>query len=126
MPWFIESYKEKARRIIAANSYLVLSTSDKKGNVWANTVTYAYDKDYNFYFLSAIDSKHAKNIAENPKIAIVIFDSTQPIGSDDEVQAAGESKSSREEQTWPGNRTLLQEDFPGSPMPAKNRYPPEN
>ncbi|MFI5412788.1 MAG: pyridoxamine 5'-phosphate oxidase family protein [Candidatus Micrarchaeales archaeon] len=80
------SYEEKARSIIDKIRYMVLATSDKMGNPWASPVFFAVDEKYNFYFLSAIDSRHGINIEKNPKVGIAIFDSTNPMGSSDGVQ----------------------------------------
>ncbi len=86
-----KSYDQKARFIIEHNNYAVVSTSDKSGAPWGAVVFYAPDQNYNFYFISAIDSLHAKNIKENPEVAMVIFDSRTPIGSYDEVQLTGKA-----------------------------------
>lgn len=87
MPWEpYRTYAEKARYIIEHNNYMIVATSDKKGKPWAAPVFFAFDKNYAFYFLSAVDSKHAENIAENPNAAVVIFDSSVPVGQSDGVQ----------------------------------------
>ena len=78
-----------AKAIIEGNRYMVLSTCNSSAKPWAATVFYAHDKDYNFYFISAIDTLHAKNALENPDVAFVIFDSHTPIGMYDAVQASG-------------------------------------
>jgi uncharacterized protein YhbP (UPF0306 family) len=84
-----ESNDEKARRIIADNIYLTLATCDLKNKPWAAPVYYAYDSDYNFYFVSAKDSLHATHIAENPAVGIAIYNSTIPAGECDGVQIDG-------------------------------------
>jgi uncharacterized protein YhbP (UPF0306 family) len=88
-----KSYEEKALYIINANNYAVIATSDKTAKPWGTVVFYAYDNAFNFYFISAIDSLHSANIAENPYVTMVIFDSMQPIGSYDEVQIYGKAST---------------------------------
>ena len=90
MPWKpYRTYSEKARHVIETNNYVTVATTDNEGNPWAAPVFFAYDKDYNLYFLSAVDSRHAENLAQNPNIAAVIFDSTSPVGQSDGVQLEG-------------------------------------
>ena len=84
-----KSYVEKARHIIDENNYMVIATSGEDSTPWAAPVFYAYDKRYNLYFISAIDSRHAKDIAENPRVAVSIFNSTQNIGLSDGMQIEG-------------------------------------
>ena len=80
---------EKARRIISANNYLTLATSDLNGKPWAAPLYYAYDKDFNFYFISASDSLHVKHIQENENVSVAIFDTHDPVGEGDGVQLEG-------------------------------------
>jgi len=84
-----ESNNEKARRIIADNIYLTLATCDLRNKPWAAPLYYAYDSDYNFYFVSAKDSLHATHIAENPAVGIAIYNSSIPAGQCDGVQIDG-------------------------------------
>lgn len=118
------SYEEKARKIIADNNYMTLATCTQKGEPWAAVVFYVYDKDYNFYFLSAIDSRHAKNIEKNPKVSAVMFDSSAPIGTSDEVQIEGNAEEVDED-----TKNIKEvvdiycaRLFPNSSVPAEERY----
>ena len=86
MPAKIHSHADKARLIIAENKYMVLATCDKTNKPWASPVFFAHDEKYNFYFLSSINSRHAKNITENPLISIAIFDSRQKMGQTEGIQ----------------------------------------
>ena len=79
-------HKEKAKAIIHENKYMVLATSDKESKPWASPVFFAHDERYNFYFLSSINSRHAKNILSNPNVGIAIFDSRQKMGQTEGLQ----------------------------------------
>ena len=79
-------HKEKAKAIINENKYMVLATSDKESKPWASPVFFAHDERYNFYFLSSINSRHAKNILSNPNVGIAIFDSRQKMGQTEGLQ----------------------------------------
>lgn len=80
---------EKAKQIIYSNNYLSLATSDKQGKPWIAPLYYAYDKDFNFYFISASESLHMKHIQENENVAATIFDSNASVGEGDGVQLEG-------------------------------------
>ena len=61
---YILDYLEKNRRMTIATS---------ENNVpWASTVMFAYDSDFNLYFISVPDSRKTKNIATNPKVSVAI------------------------------------------------------
>jgi uncharacterized protein YhbP (UPF0306 family) len=86
------SMTQKAKKIIVSNKYLTLATADAQGIPWAAPLFYAYDDEYNFYFLSAKDSLHAEHIEVNHRVALAIFDSTVPLGEGDGVQIEGHAE----------------------------------
>jgi nitroimidazol reductase NimA-like FMN-containing flavoprotein (pyridoxamine 5'-phosphate oxidase superfamily) len=67
-----------ARAIIDANLYLTLGTADPDGHPWTSPVCYASAGDREFYWVSAPDAQHSRNLAERPQVSMVIFDSTVP------------------------------------------------
>jgi uncharacterized protein YhbP (UPF0306 family) len=77
--------QDTARRIIDANRYLTLATADGTGRPWASPVYYTPDGAADFYWVSRPDSRHSRNIAERPEIAVVIYDSQVPIGDAEAV-----------------------------------------
>lgn len=119
-------YESKAREIIRNNKYMTLSTCDKNMNPWAAVVLFVHDDDYNFYFYSAIDSRHSKNITENPKVACVICDSSQPIGSTEEVRLEGIAHILAEEELQEVITLYNNRAFSGSYVPPNVRYRPED
>ena len=76
-----------ARRIVDANMYMTLATADADGRPWASPVWYAPEGDRRFLWVSRPDTRHSRNIAVRPEVAIVVFDSTVPIGSAEAVYA---------------------------------------
>lgn len=80
---------EKAHDIIGNNIYLTLSTSGEDGEPWAAPLYYCTDAEYNFYFISQLDSRHIQHILKNPHVAFAIFDSHVPEGTGNGVQASG-------------------------------------
>jgi hypothetical protein len=69
-----------ARRIIDANSYLTLATADAAGRPWATPVWFAHDRYSDYLWVSRPGTRHSANIAVRPETAIVVFDSTVPVG----------------------------------------------
>jgi uncharacterized protein YhbP (UPF0306 family) len=70
-----------ARTIIDANQYMTLATADAQGQPWASPVFYATADYAEFYWISAPETTHSKNLAQRPQVSIVIFDSTAPEGT---------------------------------------------
>ena len=78
-----ESPADAARRMIEANSYLTLATADAAGRPWATPVWFAHaetEDGYEFVWVSKPGARHSLNIAARPAVAIVVYDSTVPVG----------------------------------------------
>ena len=73
--------EEVARSIADSNLYLTLGTADGAGRPWAAPVYYAHSGYTEFFWVSAPDTTHSRNIAARPRIGIVVFDSGAPIGT---------------------------------------------
>jgi nitroimidazol reductase NimA-like FMN-containing flavoprotein (pyridoxamine 5'-phosphate oxidase superfamily) len=69
-----------ARSVIDANRYLTLATTDGDGRPWAAPVWYAHQGYSDFFWVSRPEARHSRNLASRPEVAIVIFDSTVPVG----------------------------------------------
>jgi nitroimidazol reductase NimA-like FMN-containing flavoprotein (pyridoxamine 5'-phosphate oxidase superfamily) len=69
-----------AREIVDANRYLTLATADGDGRPWATPVWYSHEGYTDFLWVSRPDARHSRNLATRPTLAIVIFDSTVPVG----------------------------------------------
>lgn len=80
-----------AEEIIKSNIYLTLATTDGSGIPWAAPLFYAIDDNYDFYFISQLDSLHSKHILKNPTVAFAIFDSHQQEGTGNGVQGSGKA-----------------------------------
>jgi general stress protein 26 len=68
-----------ARQIIDEISYMTLATVDGDGLPWAAPVWFAHSDYSEFVWISRRETRHSRNIAASPQIAIVIFDSRTPI-----------------------------------------------
>lgn len=63
----------------------VLSTVTPDGKPWGSAIYYVSDQDFNFYFVTRVETQKYKNIDNSPLAAITIADSD----SQTTVQATG-------------------------------------
>jgi nitroimidazol reductase NimA-like FMN-containing flavoprotein (pyridoxamine 5'-phosphate oxidase superfamily) len=86
------------QEIVAANRYMVLATADEQGVPWVTPVWFATEDHRRFYWISDPNTRHSRNIAARPEIAIAIFDSTLDPADTDAVfmRARAEQVSPRE------------------------------
>lgn len=75
-----ESPSETAHRLIEQNTYLTLATGDADGRPWASPVWFAARGLSEYYWVSRIVRRHSRNIEARPEVALVVFDSTAPVG----------------------------------------------
>ena len=73
-----EDLAAHARSLLDTNRYLTLGTVDTEGHPWTSPVYFAPGAEREFYWLSATDAQHSRNIAERPRVSVVVFDSTVP------------------------------------------------
>ena len=64
------------QEIVDVNRYMTLATADEDGTPWATPVWFATADCRAFYWVSKPGARHSRNIAAQPAIAIVIYDST--------------------------------------------------
>ena len=74
----MEDLDAHARSLIDANRYITLGTADGDGTPWVSPVYFATADYAAFYWMSAIDADHSRNIAIRPQVSMVIFDSQVP------------------------------------------------
>jgi uncharacterized protein YhbP (UPF0306 family) len=58
-------------RMLAAHHTLTLATSHD-GKPWSAAVFYASDAAFNLYFVSDVRTRHAREMAANPRVALAI------------------------------------------------------
>lgn len=78
-----------ARSVIDANRYMALGTADEAGHPWVSPVWFASEDYRNFHWVSSPHSKHSRNLAARPNVAIAIFDSSVPVGGAQAVYMKG-------------------------------------
>lgn len=80
-----DKFLQRAKKIISKILYITIATSTKEGTPWNSPVYSAFDEDYNFYWASDTNGQHSKNINENNKVFLVIYDSTASEGTGEGV-----------------------------------------
>lgn len=70
-----------ARALVADNVYLTLATTDADRVPWASPVWFAARGLEEFVWGSKPGARHSRNLTENPRVALVIFDSSRTPGA---------------------------------------------
>ena len=65
-----------ARDVIATNRYFVLGTAHPDGQPRVSPVYFNHHEHRSFYWVSSPDSQHSRNIAADPRVNAVVFDSS--------------------------------------------------
>lgn len=69
----MDDASRKARHLIEAAFHMTLATADASGKPWSSPVFFAYDEDFNLYWVSCADTIHSANIRMRPQVAITIL-----------------------------------------------------
>lgn len=102
--------------------YCALGTNDQKG-VWVNPVYFAYDSNYNFYFISQPQSRHMKNMLENPQVSLAIYSTAQHTQGDVAgIQLAGKARILSDE----ADVKKAYDTYYGRKYPAARKHPEKN
>ncbi len=73
--------EQLGRSIVDDSLYLVLGTADRTGLPWTSPVYFAHRGYAEFFWVSAPETAHSRNIAVRPTVSIVVFDSRSAIGT---------------------------------------------
>ena len=76
-----DRYQATAREIVKRILYITIATVSSKGKPWNSPVYSAFDNGGNFYWTSAPEAQHSRNIDANGDVFLVIYDSTVPEGT---------------------------------------------
>lgn len=77
---------EELTELLFSSRFMTLATADADGSPWASPVEFACDERLRFHWTSHLEARHSRNLRENPRAALSIYDSTQPAGLRAEVQ----------------------------------------
>lgn len=80
------------RALAAENTYLTLATAAADGTPWATPVWFAPRGLDLFVWASKPGARHSRNIAENPHVSLVIFDSSRAPGEGSALYVAARAE----------------------------------
>jgi uncharacterized protein YhbP (UPF0306 family) len=63
---------KRIKECLNSTNIAVLATRNNE-STWATPVYFCYDNKFNFYFLSAGETRHMKDIRDDPRVGIAIF-----------------------------------------------------
>jgi nitroimidazol reductase NimA-like FMN-containing flavoprotein (pyridoxamine 5'-phosphate oxidase superfamily) len=69
---------ELLQSIVDGNRFMALGTADASGAPWVSPVWYAPLSGREYVWVSRPGTRHSRNIAERPQVAIAIYDSHRP------------------------------------------------
>ena len=72
---------ELARRVIDETKYMALGTADETGRPSVSPVWFACVDYRHFHWVSTHDTRHSRNIAARPEVALAIYDPSVAIGA---------------------------------------------
>jgi nitroimidazol reductase NimA-like FMN-containing flavoprotein (pyridoxamine 5'-phosphate oxidase superfamily) len=67
-----------ARSIVDGNRFMALGTADAGGTPWVSPVWYVPLSYREYVWVSRPETRHSRNLAERPEVAIAIYDSHRP------------------------------------------------
>ena len=76
---------ERAREIVQQILYVTVASVSSEGKPWNSPVFSSFDDAGNFYWVSAPESQHSRNVEANGNAFLVIYDSTVPWGTGEGV-----------------------------------------
>ena len=80
---------QRATRTLMRITNAALATVSPEGYPWNSPLFVAFDRNLTFYWSSHLDAVHSVNVAANPAVFLVVFDSTTPDQSGHAVYLRG-------------------------------------
>lgn len=75
-----DHHNQRAKEILQSIIYATLATVTPEGKPWNSPVRHSYDEGLNIYWFSDKENQHSRNVRDNGRVFIVIYDSTVPEG----------------------------------------------
>ena len=80
VPAMSTPHDTRAREILSSVIYATVATADADGAPWNSPVRFHLGPNGDLYWFSSPDAQHSRNIAANPRVFIVVFDTAAPEG----------------------------------------------
>jgi hypothetical protein len=81
----------RARAVVDSNRYLTLGTTEPDHRPRLSPVYFTHAGYRTFYWVSSPAAQHSRNIEARPAVALVVFDSTAPVGQGAALYVDGEA-----------------------------------
>jgi len=81
-----------AREILEEIRYVVLATIDEDGRTRTSPVYFTPSGYEDLFWVSYADTHHSRNLARDPRVSGVVFDSTRPPGKSSAVYVTGTAR----------------------------------
>nr|WP_237535569.1 pyridoxamine 5'-phosphate oxidase family protein [Streptomyces sp. SID3343] len=112
-----------AAGVLRSVRYLTLGTASRDGASWMTPLAHAWDHQDAFYWMSAIDSRHSRNIEENPTVSVLVYD-LGAVGADQALFGSGTARMLDGEETAHGCATYYERRYPDPAVRAQRSRPP--
>jgi hypothetical protein len=92
--------EQKAKQVIENIQYVTIASITPEGLPWNTPVFSAFDNQFNFFWNSWKENQHSLNIANEPRIFLVIYNSSPAEGASSQgvyIQARAEMLTDRTE-----------------------------
>lgn len=83
-------WKKYIDECLSTTDYCALSTVDNAGS-WVNPVYFAWDGEFNLYFISQMPSRHMQNLSKDSRVSVAVYSTAQK-GDVAGVQLKGDAK----------------------------------
>jgi nitroimidazol reductase NimA-like FMN-containing flavoprotein (pyridoxamine 5'-phosphate oxidase superfamily) len=111
-----------ARSLVRENAYLALATAGGDGEPWVSPVWFAARGVDEFVWASKPGARHSRNISENPRVSLVVFDSSKAPGDGSALYVAAEAALVGDD-GFEDALALYNSRSPGEWVPAQLREP---
>jgi len=74
VPTTDEDLAAHARGLLDVNRYLTLGTVDADGSPWTTPVYFAPAGERDYYWMSDVDARHSRNLADRPRVVVHVGD----------------------------------------------------
>jgi putative heme iron utilization protein len=88
---------ERARHTLETVANAAIATTSAEGKPWNSAVYVAFDDTLTFFWSSQVTAVHSTNIAANPQVFLLVFDSRLPDRSGHALYICGKATELRAE-----------------------------
>ena len=113
-----------AADVLRSVRYLTLGTASRDGASWMTPLAHAWDDEDAFYWMSAPDSVHSRNIEENPAVSVLVHD-LGAVGADQALFGSGTARViDDEDETARACATYYERRYPDPAVRTRRSRPP--